>query len=518
MKKVPVMPVFRRSSRWGVLRQLSEYVVKLLCGVLLALLTRRVMAGQQGETVRLAATVLALLCAALLPLLWVNRRYQRSIALDEQDFRELLYEKLLNGALPVDSRGDLEVKLRWDTRAVAVYFSATLPNTVGGAVILAGSTLLLCWINWQVGLLFFALNLVQLLPILVYEKWTRKIHNETGEAEEENSTWLLEGYEGAHILRAYHARQWYMQRFRQLEQAVLRWGYRAEGAGAVENVVFAAIDSLLNYGSYVILGIFVLYGRVSVAQLPLLVILSGYLFSSISAIFTMWLDLAEYQEACQRLGLDSAAPEAAGAGEHPSDSLLSCRSLRRSFGEREILRGISLDIRPGERILLQGKNGSGKSTLLRILLGIDTADSGTVSRSLGRESISYALQEEAQTSLTAAELASALARTPGMDGQALARHLAQFHLSSCMDQPLSTLSDGQRKRFFLSAALAKDSRLMVLDEPTNHLDQESIAYLTGELRRYPGALLVCAHGTLPEVNWTRIIHMGKEGQWDEQQG
>ena len=78
-----------------------------------------------------------------------------------------------------------------------------------------------------------------------------------------------------------------------------------------------------------------------------------------------------------------------------------------------------------------------------------------------------------------------------------------------MDQPLSELSGGQLKRFFLSAALAKHSQLLILDEPTNHLDQESIAYLTGQLQTYPGALLVCAHGTWPGLSWDQVITIRK---------
>ena len=509
MRKNSISSVFHGSIRWGVLYQLSVYGAKLLCGYLLALLITWVMDGRQGDTFRLAAVVLAILAAAFLPLFWVNRRYRHAMALDEQAFRELLYGKLLDGVLPVDSRGDLEVKLRWDARAVVTYFETTLPNTVGGAVILAGSTLLLCWVNWRVGLLFFALNLVQLLPILVYETWARKIHDETGEAEEENSTWLLEGYEGAHILKSYQAREWYMNRFRRLARAVMRWGFRAEGAATVETVVFAAIDSLLNYGSYVILGLFALYGGVPVAQLPLLVILAGYLFSSISSIFSLWLDRAEYQEAYRRLGMDASAPGPDPAVSPEEGALLACRGIGKSFGEKEVLRGVSLDVRQGEHVLLQGKNGSGKSTLLRILLGMETADRGTISCPLGMDCLSYALQEEAKTSLTVGELARELERTPEVDAQALRRHLARFHLEGCMDQPLSELSGGQLKRFFLSAALAKHSQLLILDEPTNHLDQESIAYLTGQLQTYPGALLVCAHGTWPGLSWDQVITIQK---------
>ena len=94
-----------------------------------------------------------------------------------------------------------------------------------------------------------------------------------------------------------------------------------------------------------------------------------------------------------------------------------------------------------------------------------------------------------------------------MDSNALHRHLVGFPLTECMDQPLAQLSGGQQKRFFLAAALAKDSQLLVLDEPTNHLDRESVAYLTQVLQDYPGAMLVCTHTAWAALRWDKILHM-----------
>ena len=507
--------IYKQSMGLGVLYKICVYAIRLLCGYLIAMLITWLMNGRQAETFRLAFVILVILGVAIIPLFLINKAYRYAMGQDAQNFRELLYERLLHGKMHVCSRGEWEIKLRRDTQAVTKYFEETWPDGVGGAVILVGSTLLLCWLDWRVGLLFFFLNMVQLLPILIYEKWTRKIHNETCQAEEENSTWILEGYEGAHILKCYGARAWYLKRFQILEREVMRWGYRAEGAVAVEDVVFKAIDGLLNYGSYIILGLFALYGGVSVAQLPLLAILGGYLFSSISSIFSLWLERAKYQEAYRRLELDyqvqypveQSVHSASAAGKRGEPVLLSCWGVAKYFGEKRVLENTSLVIRRGDRILLQGKNGSGKSTLLRILLGLETADDGDVCIALGMEQISYALQEEAQTSLTVREMATELKHTPGMDSDALCRHMCQFHLQSCMNQPLVQLSSGQLKRFFLSAALAKRSQLLILDEPTNHLDQEGITYLSGVLQAYPGTLLVCTHGKLPDMNWNKIIHM-----------
>ena len=492
---------FGPSVGLGICCQLAEYGVKLLCSLLLAQLLTQVMDGTLSPVYPWAAGSLLLLVVSLGPLFLLRRAYERAVGRDGQRFRETLYAGILSRKLEVASRGELEVKLRRDTQAILKFVQRSCPQAVGGTVIWVGSALLLCHTDGRVGLLFFALILVQLLPILVYETWTKRIHNETCQAEEADSAWLLEGYHGAHVLKCYRAQGWYLARFRKLEQAVMRWGYRAEGAVTVEDVVFKGIDSLLNYGSYVILGLFVLYGGLSAAKLPLLVLLAGTLFSSVNAVFTWWLERAEYQAACQRLNW----MQREDGSETPEEPvLLSCAEVEKAFGDKRILSGISLDILRGEHVLLQGKNGSGKSTLLRILLGLERADAGIVLRC---SDLAYALQEEAQTTLTVGELTEQLEKTPGMDSKALHRHLVGFQLMGCMDQPLAQLSGGQQKRFFLAAVLAKASQLLVLDEPTNHLDRESVAYLTQVLQDYPGAMLVCTHTAWTALRWDKILHM-----------
>lgn len=492
---------FGPSVGLGICCQLAEYGVKLMCSLLLAQLLTQVMNGTLSPIYPWASGTLLLLVVSVGPLFLLRRAYERAVGRDGQRFRETLYAGILSRELEVASRGELEVKLRRDTQAILKFVQRSCPQAVGGTVIWVGSALLLCHTDGRVGLLFFALNLVQMLPILVYETWTKRIHNETCQAEEADSAWLVEGYHGAHVLKSYGAQGWYLARFCKLEQAVMRWGYRAEGAVTVEDVVFKGIDSLLNYGSYVILGLFVLYGGLSAAKLPLLVLLAGTLFSSVNAVFTWWLDRAEYQAACQRLNWMQREDQ-----EEPPEEpvLLSCAEVEKSFGDKKILSGISLDILRGEHVLLQGKNGSGKSTLLRILLGLERADAGIVLRC---SDLAYALQEEAQTTLTVGELTEQLEKTPGMDSNALHRHLVGFQLTECMDQLLAQLSGGQQKRFFLAVALAKDSQLLVLDEPTNHLDRESMAYLTQVLQNYPGAMLVCTHTAWTALRWDKILHM-----------
>ena len=507
MMKRGIAKFFWHSIVSGTTYQLIIFGVKLLCGMLLAQLLTYAMGAKQGEIFIQAALTMAILAVSVVPLYLLNRIYQCAKGKDEQAFREWLYQALLGRQLRVRSQGELEVKFRRDTREVVSFYTQVCPDAAGGSVILVGATLLLCWIDWRVGLLLFCLNLIQLLPIFVYEKWTKTIYDETCSAEEDVSAWILEGYNGAHILKSYHAQDWYLERYRTLAKEVMRWGFRAESAGTFETVIFSAIENLLNYGNYVILGLFSLFGGVEMAALPMLIILSEYLFSSMSTIFDLWLQWVESHIALGRLGLKQVWKNDEADHANSGETVLQCLQVSKHFKDKTVLSGISLTVCAGEHILLQGINGSGKSTLLRILLGLEQPDSGFMKCFVSMDDISYALQEEPQTELTIRELSQQLGKDPNIDGATLLHHLTAFSIAEVMDQPLAQCSSGQIKRFFLSVALSKKSKVLILDEPTNHLDQDSVAYLVQTLHGYPNTLIVCTHLDIPDFHWDRKIRL-----------
>lgn len=505
-------PHFRRSLLYGVLYSLLTFFCSLVCGLLVAQLLNFAVAGDAGSISRYAFLLLGLLLAASVGLFFTSFLYDRAKAFDGQDFREAVCGRMLRGEELYDSPGAFQVRLHRDGDAVCEYYQSALPEAIAGGVILLLSAVLIGRISLPIGCIFFCLNGIQLLPILLYEKWIKHIYNETCEAEELLTGWTLDGFHGAHILKIFRAREWYLAQYRKLAAEVLRWGYRAETVGTIETIVFAAVKGILTYGSYVILGLFVLNGWISIEKLPLLIVLSDFLFTSIQSVFSLWTNRIQFRAARQHF-LDSAAPEAGTASPEEAQVILRCEHLSKTFGDRRVLSDVSVTVREGQRVQLLGKNGSGKSTLLRILLGLETADSGRLLRQLPENGIAYCLQESAQTALTVSDLCDALIRQGQVDGDLLKRHLEGFAFRDrdMLRKPLSQLSEGFRKKFFLSAALAKPSQVLILDEPTNHLDRDSVAYLDAALSGYSGTLIVCTHNDLLRQNWDQVIHIEKGG-------
>ena len=155
------------------------------------------------------------------------------------------------------------------------------------------------------------------------------------------------------------------------------------------------------------------------------------------------------------------------------------RGVTKCFGEVIALDGVDLDVDEGQVHGLVGPNGAGKTTLLGLLLGLATADGGTL-EVLGRPvRRTMALPDGVDgfvdgpglyPSLTARQNLSAVASLRGVRTSGLDDALAQVGLTDVADDRVSGFSLGMRQRLGLCAALLTEPRVLVLDEPANGLD------------------------------------------------
>lgn len=399
------------------------------------------------------------------------------------------------------------------------------------------------------GLLLFGLSLLQLLPSIVYEKWAKEIYEQTDDAEENYDSWLIQGCDGLGALKAHGREEWFVKKLAEISDGMVVAGYRAERTGAVETIVFQFVDGVLRYGSYVVMGLFVLYGGLEVADTPVLIVLSSYLFASMNNLLEALQKWFAYQAARGHLkevelsGEKRRAKETKLRGEDPQTKepelagekqqakadggmrlknppgqtemaaplLLEASHLQKSYGEKIIFSDLSFTVRAGERVLVCGANGSGKSTLLRVVLGLLPADKGSVLTETKR--LTFALQEEADLTLTGDELAADLCAEHAVDDGKFREYLDGFGITAQISaKPLCECSMGERKKFYLAAAFAQGGELLVLDEPTNHLDAGALEYLYGRIAAYPGAILAVSHQEGIPVAWNQIISLEGGGQ------
>ena len=213
--------------------------------------------------------------------------------------------------------------------------------------------------------------------------------------------------------------------------------------------------------------------------------------------------------------------------KHP-EHVLEISSACKSFGQLEVLKGVNLIIKKGERIALMGPSGSGKSTLLNCISGVENLDSGDIflngssirelNRSgveaLRRESIGYIFQSfhllPTLTAFENIELPAQLIDMPRDERIEKVRKILKLvGLSSRSQHKPDELSGGERQRVAIARALIHNPHLVLADEPTGSLDSKSgddVLSLLEELSIEQGvALLMVTHDRTSTRICNRVI-------------
>jgi len=179
---------------------------------------------------------------------------------------------------------------------------------------------------------------------------------------------------------------------------------------------------------------------------------------------------------------------------------LEAKDVSHSYGELEVLNGLSLSAERGEVHALVGANGSGKTTLLRILAGLLSPDSGTVERrSEGERDVGYLPQKPSfRSGFTAAETVRFYARllNDTVSEEYVEAALDSVGLPDAYDRPVSGLSGGMTRLLGVAQARIGDPTALILDEPTSGLDPEMTGRIfetAGELADRGDAVLLTTH-------------------------
>jgi heme exporter protein A len=165
-------------------------------------------------------------------------------------------------------------------------------------------------------------------------------------------------------------------------------------------------------------------------------------------------------------------------------AMIRVDALEKRYGERRVLRGVTLAVDRGELHVVTGPNGSGKTTLLRVLVGLAAPSRGTVDVSVDRSLIGYVGHDSHLyadlSALENLELYGRLYRVPERR-ERIGMLLERFGLWEARSRRVGSFSRGRTQRLALCRALLHEPELLVLDEPYSALDTDGAALLDDEL-------------------------------------
>ena len=200
-------------------------------------------------------------------------------------------------------------------------------------------------------------------------------------------------------------------------------------------------------------------------------------------------------------------------------NLIKINNLRKSFGTKEILKGIDLDLKTGKVYTLLGKNGAGKTTFINILLRLIKEDKGQVATNLNiKKEVGVVFQEDYfPKDITVSDLvklqASFFRKKLDVNEQ-----LKSMGLEKEKKQSVRTLSGGQKRKLSILLAILHNPKLLILDEPTAGMDYDSVEKFVHQIQKLKAegkTILLITHDLYQIESFADYILLLNEGIFEE---
>ena len=184
-------------------------------------------------------------------------------------------------------------------------------------------------------------------------------------------------------------------------------------------------------------------------------------------------------------------------GPRLGNKVLEAHDVCKSFGDKVLFKNLNFMLPPNGIVGIIGPNGAGKTTLFRIIMGLETADSGTFERG---ETVKMAYVDQQHNDIQADKSVydvvsggNELIRMGGRDVNVRA-YLSRFNFSGAdQEKKCGVLSGGERNRLHLAMALKEEGNVLLLDEPTNDIDVNTLRALEEGLEQFAGCAVVISH-------------------------
>ena len=431
-----------------------------------------------------------------------------------------------------------------DLNSIDEFVGVSVSKTLVAALLLVGVSVVLLWMHWQLALVILCMNPLVIYFTVVVGKKVKTLKKRENSAFEIFQQALVETLDGIQQIRAANRERHYLLRVIdaahgiRTHSAVYSW--KSDAAGRFSFGIFQ-----LGFDSFR-------------AVAMLMVVFSDLTVGQMMAVFGyLWVMLSPVQEVLNMQYAWYAAGAAMGRVNgllalqqeprypHESDpfagkTTVGVRVEQVSFAYREdepVLKQVSLDIAPGEKVALVGASGGGKSTLVQVMLGLYPPTQGRlyfddvpvtrIGLDVVRDNVAVVLQHPA---LFNDSVRSNLTLGGDADESALwqALQVAQLQdVVEAMPDGLDTLvgrsgvrlSGGQQQRLAIARMLLTDPKVVILDEATSALDTETEARLHAALRVHLAGrtLLIVAH-RLSAVRQADRVYVFEDGQIAEEGG
>jgi ATP-binding cassette subfamily B protein len=421
----------------------------------------------------------------------------------------------------------LLTNLTSDVDAVKTFVSQAFPSMISSIFLIIGAGILLLWIDWKLGLVVLAV-----LPIIggtfyVVLGKVRKLFRKGQEAIDWLNKVINESILGSALIRLLNSQQYEYEKFlaanteaRSISLSILRLF-----ASLIPVIIFftnVATLMILTLG-----GRFVINGSMTLGDFTAFNSYLAILIFPVIIIGFMSNIMAQATASYQRMSPILEAPERKQTGEIKAalQGDISVRGVSVSFGQKSVLKNVSLTVNAGTRTAVIGPTAAGKTQLLYLLTGLIEPTSGTVEydgrpinqyeKTSLHQQVGFVFQDSILFNLT---LRENIAFSTTVKDEDLEKAIATAELRDFIDslpQKLDTvvsergtsLSGGQKQRIMLARALALNPRVLLLDDFTARVDTTTERKILENVHKnYPGITLLSVTQKVSSVeNYDQIV-------------
>ncbi|MHA7808965.1 MAG: ABC transporter ATP-binding protein [Marinobacter adhaerens] len=433
-----------------------------------------------------------------------------------------------------------------DLDTVDQFLGTTISRFLVASLTVLGTAGVLLWVHWELGLLILLFNPLVIFATILIGKRVKELKRRENSAYEEFQGDLTETLDAIHQLRAANREKHYLRqlidRARNVRDHAIQFEWRSDAASRASFALFQFGVDAFRAAAMVT----VLFSDLSIGMM---FAIFGYLWFMLTPVQEMLNMQYAWFAANAALGrinrlMDLKEEPRYPALENPFRDRhtvgLTLRNIHFAYGEEQVLRGINLELAPGEKVALVGASGGGKSTLIQVILGMYTPQQGEVLidgvpvERIGlpclREHVATVLQHPAlfndtvRQNLTLgrdkpdAALWDAL-RIAQLDGTVAAMH---DQLDTVIGRQGVRLSGGQRQRLAIARMILSEPSVVILDEATSALDAETEFQLHRDLEAFlkQRTTLIIAHrlSAVKQADRACVFEDGRiieEGHHDE---
>ncbi len=500
-------------------KDLLSAFTNILFSVLFSEIIIRITTGNMNQVLFLA-TIIVLIKLVEFLAFWIidiqlQKIYYKNKHICKLEFYKFFFDRPVHELFSFQV-GDTKEKLNDDFETIIKKYTLTYPKTITSMLSAIMYFIYLISMSKWIALIFVMISLVQILPPLLIRKYLQVNYDDCRDVEAELTDFVVRGYRAFLLIKLYRLDNWWKKKLAEIHKKYSKIGRKIIYTGTAENVLNDVINSILTYVTYVIIGLFVLKGIVTLDDGIQSIAISVSFFSLIKIMFEVVRDIAVIRTAENRLSESMSLVEPCNG--HIKFGNINISNLTFSYDEKILISHLNLSINDTKASIIKGENGSGKTTLLYLIAGVlkneegEVSIDGIVSSALSSfvypKELFFLTQEDAVFNFSAIEMFDMMLPEHMDEVMEIAKKFGlNYRLLS--ESKINELSGGERKKVFLSVAFATNPILMILDEPTNSLDIEGKMLLKELIRQRKGSTLLVTHDSVMDDVVDNIYDISK---------